>query len=127
MSNRTALIIPLARISLFLPHLLPAKSPGDKEVLQLLSPQPEKRTSLSLETPEAILADLIVTRTQRYATDIEEHARGVCGIAVSLRTGPGERYALSIAVPAQRFSEQRSRLLAALMQCRAEIEAALSC
>lgn len=99
---------------------------SDKAVLQLLGPQPEKRTSLSLETPEAILADLIATRTQRYATDIEEHARGVCGIAVSLRTGPGERYALSIAVPAQRFNEQRSRLLAALMQCRAEIEAALS-
>lgn len=95
----------------------------DEAVRQLLSTRLEQRTAATIRDPDALLAHLAGARAQGYAVDIEEHARGVCGIGVVLHTGLAERYALSIAVPALRFGEQQDALLAALLRCKAEIEA----
>ncbi len=87
----------------------------------------ELRTVQTLKTPQQMLKAIEQIRQQGYAVDREEHARGVCGVGVALQTGPGERYALAIAVPALRFDEQFAQLVAALMQAKAEIEALVSC
>ncbi|MBS0967587.1 hypothetical protein JK232_01630 [Nissabacter archeti] len=61
-------------------------------------------------------------RAQGYAIDRGEHAGGVCGLG-GLRTATAERDALSLAVPAYRFSDSLESLLRTLRQCKAEIEA----
>lgn len=86
----------------------------------------EARTGQSLTARDTLEADLESVRAAGIAVDREEHAEGVCGLGVALRTGPGERYALSIAVPAMRFERQLPSLKAALWQCQAEIEARLA-
>ncbi len=83
----------------------------------------EKRTAASISSLPALKTELEQIRAHGFAIDREEHARGVCGIGVTIRTGMTERYAMSIAVPALRFDENLERLQAALMQCKAEIEA----
>ncbi len=83
----------------------------------------EQRTANSLTQRSTLLAALDKVRAQDIALDHEEHARGVCGIGVALVTGGHERYAISLAVPALRFEEQLPTLTAALLQCKAEIEA----
>ncbi|ORM65498.1 IclR family transcriptional regulator [Pantoea rodasii] len=93
------------------------------EILSALLPQlNEVRTQQTLQDRQLLLAAIERVGLEGYAIDREEHARGVCGVSVALRTGPGERYALALAVPALRFDEQFPHLLAALMQARAEIE-----
>jgi DNA-binding IclR family transcriptional regulator len=61
-------------------------------------------------------------REDGYAIDREEHANGVCGLGVVIRTSLPERYAISLAVPAARFAEHQEMLLTSLLQCKAEIE-----
>lgn len=93
------------------------------EVLTAVLPQlNELKTVQTLKTAQQMLKAIEQIRQQGYAVDREEHARGVCGVSVALQTGPGERYALAIAVPALRFDEQFTQLVAALMQAKAEIE-----
>ncbi|PLR31660.1 IclR family transcriptional regulator [Chimaeribacter californicus] len=93
-----------------------------EEAAALLSHPLAHRTAHTLDA-EALTAQLAAIRTQGYATDREEHAGGVCGLGVVLHTALTERYALSLAVPAYRFSDSVESLLRALMQCKAEIEA----
>lgn len=105
--------------------LLAALSPPELESL-LADAALEARTEQSLSAREALEADLDGARATGIAIDREEHAEGVCGLGVALHTGAGERYALSLAVPSQRFERQRVALEAALRQCQAEIESRLA-
>ncbi|WP_036627805.1 IclR family transcriptional regulator [Pantoea sp. AS-PWVM4] len=96
-------------------------------VLEGLLPQlSEVRTAQTLQGVEKLQRMLQQIKREGYAVDREEHARGVCGIAVALLSGVGEPYALALAVPSIRFDEQFDRLLAALMQAKAEIEALMA-
>jgi len=96
---------------------------SDSAVRQLLDAPLEKRTPATISDPNVLLEHLAGARKQGYAVDIEEHARGVCGLGVVLNTGLTERYALSVAVPSLRFMEQQETLIAAIFRCKAEIEA----
>lgn len=82
----------------------------------------ERRTHSTLSTLPRLQDELEQTRRHRVAIDREEHARGVCGVGVILRTGMSERYALSLAVPSLRFDEQLEFLQASVLQCKTEIE-----
>lgn len=93
------------------------------DVKQLLDAPLEQRTANTIIGIDALLAELTSVRTRGYAFDMEEHARGVCGVGVVLHTGLRERYALSLALPSLRFAEQRQPLVNALLRCKAEIEA----
>lgn len=89
---------------------------------QVLDEPLEKRTASTLSR-QLLREQLVTIRQQGYAVDREEHARGVCGVGVYLNIGLSQHYAISLAVPALRFAEDKDDLLAALLQCRAEIEA----
>ena len=95
----------------------------DSVVRQLLDGPLEARTPATIGSLDALLSHLAGVRRQGYAVDIEEHARGVCGLGVVLHTGLNERYALSLAVPALRYMESQDKLLPAILRCKAEIEA----
>jgi IclR family acetate operon transcriptional repressor len=99
-----------------------AKLP-DEEIRQLLGAQYEKRTAATITDPQQLLASVREAREAGYALDFEENARGVFGIGVHVRSGLAEDYALSLALPEIRFHEDRDRLCAAILQCKAEIEA----
>lgn len=97
----------------------------EEAVMKAISGKLEARTRQSLVDSAALLEDIARTQRQGYAVDNEEHARGVCGIGVSFRSGVNEVYAISLAVPALRFEEQAEELIAALRKCKAEIDALL--
>ncbi|WP_414449255.1 IclR family transcriptional regulator [Burkholderia sp. 22PA0099] len=96
---------------------------SDSEVAALFADGMPKRTGATLASLDALLKDLARVRKLGHAIDAQEHAEGVCGIGVWLRTGLPDDYAIAIAVPALRFERQREALLSALMQCKSEIEA----
>lgn len=92
---------------------------------QLLSEPLERRTVSTIVSVNILIDDVSVARKQGWAIDQEEHAEGVCGIGVSIRSGLSEHYAISLAVPALRFHDNLEGLKAALLQCKAEIEAVI--
>ncbi|MDE1180517.1 IclR family transcriptional regulator [Paraburkholderia sp.] len=100
--------------------LLAARSNDD--VRAVLGAQLPKRTPNTLDTLDALIAQLDYARTCGFAVDDQEHALGVCGIGVFVRTGLADDYAIALAVPALRFKDQFDALQAALMQCKSEIE-----
>lgn len=95
---------------------------ADDFLNQLLAEPLERRTPATLTAPAAIIANVALARERGWAMDVEEHAAGVCGIGIYLRTGLAEHYAISLAVPALRFADRFDDLKAALVQCKAEIE-----
>jgi len=98
----------------------------DKEVQQLFrNYEPERKTEATHPTVDSLLQELATIRTHGLAVDLQEHAPGVCAIGVALDTGGADRYAISLAVPEYRFESVLGDLKNALLQCKAEIEAAL--
>ena len=97
----------------------------DEKILSLTGNPPERRTGQTLKTPEAVLQNIQLCRDRQYALDNEEHAEGVCGLGMVLKTGLTEQYALSLAVPVARFMPNLPELLSAIRQCKAEIESVL--
>lgn len=98
---------------------------SDAAIRHALPAKLEKRTGSTLDQIDALLQQLALVRADQLAVDIEEHAPGVCGLGVPLHTGTQERYALAVAIPALRFHTARDTVQSALLQCKAEIEAAL--
>lgn len=94
----------------------------DEQLYALLPEELEQRTAHTCVDRARLLIHLQEIREKGVAIDREEHALGVCGVAVALTLPGNERYALSIAAPALRFDEHLPVLLPALLQTRAEIE-----
>ncbi|WP_090733095.1 IclR family transcriptional regulator domain-containing protein [Azotobacter beijerinckii] len=92
----------------------------------MLEAKLERRTSKTITSRKKLLEQLTEVRSRGWALDGEEHAVGVCGIGVFLSTGQSELYALSVAVPAARFEGNLDTYLAALFQCKVEIESLLA-
>ncbi|RFQ00860.1 hypothetical protein D0O09_17205 [Pseudomonas putida] len=85
----------------------------------------ERRTGSTIVSLNTLIEEVSVVREQGWAIDQEEHAQGVCGIGVNIRSGLSEHYAISLAVPALRFHDNLEALKAALLQCKAEVEAVI--
>jgi DNA-binding IclR family transcriptional regulator len=98
---------------------------SDEFVAQLLAEPLERRTPSTLISVTDVINEVRVARDQGWAIDREEHARGVCGLGIHVRSGLVEHYAISLAVPALRFEENLESLKAALLQCKAEIESVI--
>lgn len=98
---------------------------SDDYLRQLLSAPLERRTPATLTDVDAVIASVGAARGKGWSMDDEEHARGVCAMGIYLRSGLAEHYAISLAVPALRFHENIEGLTAALLQCKAQIEAVI--
>ncbi|QQX57449.1 IclR family transcriptional regulator [Pseudomonas chlororaphis] len=98
---------------------------SEDAVRRLLTDPLESRTPLTLTTVDAVIKSVSEAQVRGWAVDEEEHAKGVCGIGVYLQSGLAEHYAISLAIPALRFYENRESLKAALLQCKAEIESVI--
>lgn len=98
---------------------------SDEEMVHLLVSPLEARTPRTLASIAELTARLEQIRTTRVAENWEEYLEGVCGVAAVVRTGSGERYALSISAPTHRFERAREALSASLLRGVSAIEASL--
>lgn len=98
---------------------------SDAAVTELLQGPMETRTAWSLSTLEDVLEHLAEVRQTGIGYDREEYAAGVCALGMQVRAGTPDLYAVSIAMPAPRFSDDAlTRAVPALRRCVAAIEAA---
>lgn len=76
----------------------------------------ETLTPRTLPHMDRLIVELDVIRAGGFAYDIEEHAAGVCAVALGLPAHEGQLLALSVVVPAARFDEARPLMERALAQ-----------
>jgi DNA-binding IclR family transcriptional regulator len=98
---------------------------SDATVVELLDNCLEKSASATMPDVDLLLKQLGSIRGNGYAVDEEEHAEGVYGLGVALKTGLSEQYSISLAVPALRFHREFDELVTALLKCKAEIESVI--
>ena len=98
----------------------------DAALEELLGARLERRTASTITARKRFAGAAGRGPDPGLGTDLEEHAVGICGIGVHIETGQSEQYALSVALPAARYEGQLDACLAALFQCKAEIESLLA-
>ena len=92
----------------------------DAEIRELLAPQLTRYTPNTLTDPDALLADLDLTRRSGISYDREEHDIGISAVATSVRSPMGIMQAVSIVAPTHRFEHRRDDYVAALLELRAQ-------
>jgi DNA-binding IclR family transcriptional regulator len=73
-----------------------------------------------------LLSELDRVRESGIAVDLEEHTDGICAIGKVIHDAVGNLAAITIAMPAQRFSEREKELSAVLTEATDRITSALS-
>ncbi|HCM5830602.1 IclR family transcriptional regulator [Klebsiella pneumoniae] len=99
---------------------------SESSFTHLLRELEDMQLSQTLYNVKSFKQEIINCRVNGYSLDIEGHAEGVCGLGIAIHCGINMIYALSLAVPVQRFKKNKIRLVAELMKAKAEIEAILS-
>lgn len=97
----------------------------DDLLTSLLERRLEKRADNTIGEKEQLILELSAIRRRGYAIDAQEHAEGVYGVGVFLRTGLSDHYAISVAVPQLRFDREADQIIQALQKCKVEIESIL--
>jgi IclR family acetate operon transcriptional repressor len=98
---------------------------SDAAVEQLLGATPEPATARSITSLPPLLTELAEIRRSGFAYDRQEHSDGVCAVGVAIGPVHGHLYAVSAAMPAQRFEAVLPAARAALLTCKNAVEAAL--
>jgi IclR family acetate operon transcriptional repressor len=94
----------------------------DEAVERLMGPALEPATARSITTMSALLAELAEVRRTGFAYDRQELSEGICAIGTGIASPSGPSYAVSVAVPEQRFEPALPAIRAALLTCKAGIE-----
>ncbi|MGD0107127.1 MAG: IclR family transcriptional regulator [Rhodopila sp.] len=94
---------------------------SDADVTRLMGSALAPATARSIATLPALLADLAEVRRTGFAYDRQELSEGVCAVGVAVSAG-SRNYAVSVAVPEQRFEPALPAIRAALLVCRTGIE-----
>ncbi|MCB1395303.1 MAG: IclR family transcriptional regulator [Rhodobacter sp.] len=94
-----------------------------ERALELLRGPLKVCTPRTVTDPQAILRDIEASRATGVFVDDEEYSEGASAMAVPLPRFGDDDFALSIAMPAQRFARLRDEVAAALLAVREKIVA----
>ena len=98
----------------------------EEEVEKLYASGMDMMTAHTLENMEELTEELDQVRNDGYASDKEEHSRGICAVSAAIRTDERRAAAVSIPVPAQRFYDDEEKYITAVLECCRDINAAYS-
>jgi DNA-binding IclR family transcriptional regulator len=82
-------------------------------------------TGRSITSLPVLSAELAEVRRTGFGYDREELSDGICAVATGITAARGRHYAVSVVVPSQRFDPALPAIRAALLVCKAGIEADL--
>jgi IclR family acetate operon transcriptional repressor len=95
---------------------------SNDEIERMMSGRMPALTARTLQSMPALVAEVEEIRRTGLAYDREEHAPGVCAIAVPIVVRGLRTHAVSVAMPSNRFEESLPSVQKALIACRAAIE-----
>jgi IclR family transcriptional regulator, acetate operon repressor len=91
-------------------------------IARLIGTSYEQRTPHTLTRLDDLIKDLKVARKTGVAIDREEHTNGICAAGVATRDPLGNAIAISVPVPAQRFSQHQRHITARLRATKEALE-----
>jgi DNA-binding IclR family transcriptional regulator len=92
------------------------------DIERLIGTDYEQRTPRTITRLDNLLRELKAVRKAGVAIDREEHTRGICAAGVALRDPLGNVIAISVPVPAHRFYEHQSLIVARLRATKEALE-----
>ena len=104
--------------------LLAALSPD--EVIELLPKRLAAATENTVTDRDELLAELRRISAAGLAYDREEYTTGIASVGTTVRDAVGALAAITVVAPASRFYESESKITAALVRTRDEIQAVLN-
>jgi len=99
---------------------------SDEKAAELLPAKLERFTQATRTSRGELMEELAEVRRTGVAFDLEEHAVGICAVAIAAQDPFGSLFTLSVPVPSQRFREEREVILEALLEVRAELTGVLA-
>jgi DNA-binding IclR family transcriptional regulator len=69
-----------------------------------------RHTAHTITSWDALMSDISEVRKSGIAYDREENSEGICAVAAAITAPTGERAAIAIPVPAQRFAQNHAQL-----------------
>jgi IclR family acetate operon transcriptional repressor len=97
---------------------------SNEEIERMMAGRMPTLTPHTLQSMPALIAEVEEVRRTGFAYDREEHASGVCAIAVPIVVRGMQPHAISVAIPSSRFEENLPLVQKALTACRSAIESA---
>jgi IclR family acetate operon transcriptional repressor len=97
---------------------------SNEEIERMMAGRMPTLTPHTLQSMPALIAEVEEARRTGFAYDREEHASGVCAIAVPIVVRGMPPHAISVAIPSSRFEENLPLVQKALTACRYAIESA---
>ena len=98
----------------------------DEDITTLYAGGMDIMTAHTVENFEELCEEIDLVREAGYAADKEEHSRGICAVSALIQIDMRRAAAVSIPVPAQRFYDDETRYISALLDCCSEINEAYS-
>jgi len=97
---------------------------AQEDLTKLYAGGMDMMTAHTMENMEELTDELNQVRKDGYASDKEEHSRGICAVSAAIRTDERRAAAVSIPVPAQRFYDDEDKYVSAVLECCRDINAA---
>ncbi len=98
----------------------------DEDISALYAGGMDMMTAHTVENFEELGEEIDLVRKTGYAADKEEHSRGICAVSALIQVDTRRAAAVSIPVPAQRFYDDETKYISAVLQCCREINEAYS-
>jgi IclR family acetate operon transcriptional repressor len=98
----------------------------DEQLQQIINSKLVAHTQNTITKPEPLLAEINQVKESRVAIDNEEHSLGICAIGAGFKDKARQIYAVSIPIPAVRFSAMREKCEPLLLMAVKQIEHSLS-
>jgi DNA-binding IclR family transcriptional regulator len=95
-------------------------------IARLIGTKYERRTAATLTRLEELLKDLKSVRKNGIAFDLEEHTAGISAAGVIMRDPLGNHIAISVPVPAQRFTQNQMLIAERLIATKQKLEERLA-
>jgi DNA-binding IclR family transcriptional regulator len=94
----------------------------DETIMRLVPKKFERYTGATIRTQGQLMREIDEVRETGLAYDREEHASGICTVAIGAQDPFGSVFALSVPVPTQRFALLKDEIEQALLQVSTELK-----
>jgi DNA-binding IclR family transcriptional regulator len=95
----------------------------DSTILRLIPKTFERFTDATVRSRAQLMKEIEEVRATGLAYDLEEHASGICTVAIGAQDPFGSVFAISVPVPTQRFNYLKEEIAQVLLEIRTELKA----
>lgn len=94
----------------------------ENHVVETLATRELRSSGRGIRALGRFMREIDKIRSQRYATDIDEHTDGISALGAAFTDHEGQIYAVSIPIPSHRFEKKKEEITRILLTTMAKLE-----